>query len=196
MGERKGPEDPPPMGAPMWIVTFTDMISLLLTFFIMILTFSSMEEDKFQQATGSLSGAFGVITHLRLRSRPEVSENQRKFRDQDRTGPSDPSMRSDLVDEKIKQVQNRNEFNVKIEIDDVVEGTRVNVTPVDELELFDLGTDRPTMHTKEVLTEISKMFRDLPVRVVVETHVDNAIWRARYDSPEELSRHMALRLQA
>lgn len=181
------------MGAPMWIVTFTDMISLLLTFFIMILTFSSMEEEKFQQATGSLSGAFGVITNLRMRSKPDVTETAHAiFRDQDRDGPSDPSIRDDVVKRKIKQVQDRDLFNVHLEARDVVEGTRIEVKPENNRELFDLGTDRPTRHTNRVLVEIAKMFATLPVRLVVETHVDDRIWKARYESADDLSRLMAL----
>ena len=37
-------EDPGVEGAPEWITTFVDMISLLVTFFILLYTFSSIEE--------------------------------------------------------------------------------------------------------------------------------------------------------
>ncbi len=48
---------------PGWMTTFSDLMSLLLTFFILLLSFSSVQESKFQQARGSLLAAFGLLTH-------------------------------------------------------------------------------------------------------------------------------------
>ncbi len=44
-----------------WVMTYGDMMSLLLTFFVLIVSFSSMQETKFQQAANSLRDAFGVL---------------------------------------------------------------------------------------------------------------------------------------
>jgi chemotaxis protein MotB len=46
-------------GAPPWVVTFGDMISLLLTFFILLLSFSTVDPTKFQRLSGSIRAAFG-----------------------------------------------------------------------------------------------------------------------------------------
>jgi chemotaxis protein MotB len=49
-------------GAPMWVLTYGDMMSLLLTFFILLLSFASMEKPRdFQEAIISIKGAFGVM---------------------------------------------------------------------------------------------------------------------------------------
>lgn len=49
-------------GAPLWVVTFGDLMSLLLTFFVLLLSFATMEDPKrFEQAVISLRGAFGVL---------------------------------------------------------------------------------------------------------------------------------------
>lgn len=48
-------------GAPMWVVTYGDMMSLLLTFFILLLSFSTLEEKKVREAISSLKGALGVL---------------------------------------------------------------------------------------------------------------------------------------
>ncbi len=45
-----------------WVMTYGDMMSLLLTFFVLIVSFSSMQETKFNQAAASLADAFGVMT--------------------------------------------------------------------------------------------------------------------------------------
>jgi chemotaxis protein MotB len=47
-------------GAPGWVVTFGDMMSLLLTFFILLLSFASMEQAKFQVIASSMNKAFGA----------------------------------------------------------------------------------------------------------------------------------------
>jgi len=38
------------MSVPAWVVTYGDMMSLMLTFFILIFSFSSTEVDKFKAA--------------------------------------------------------------------------------------------------------------------------------------------------
>ncbi len=48
-------------GLPGWVMTYGDMMSLLLTFFVLIVSFSSMQETKFEQAANSLKDAFGVL---------------------------------------------------------------------------------------------------------------------------------------
>jgi chemotaxis protein MotB len=46
-----------------WVMTYGDMMSLLLTFFVLIVSFSSMQETKFEQAIKSLHEAFGVLNN-------------------------------------------------------------------------------------------------------------------------------------
>lgn len=58
-GKKKGA--PEPAGAPGWMVTYGDMMSLLLTFFVLLLSFSSISEKKFEEALASLQGALGVM---------------------------------------------------------------------------------------------------------------------------------------
>ncbi|MBL4613625.1 MAG: OmpA family protein [Magnetovibrio sp.] len=47
-------------GAPTWIVTFADLMSQLLTFFVLLLSFSVIETDKFKKIAGAMSDAFGL----------------------------------------------------------------------------------------------------------------------------------------
>ncbi len=44
-----------------WVMTYGDMMSLLLTFFVLIVSFSSMQDAKFKEAALSLRKAFGVL---------------------------------------------------------------------------------------------------------------------------------------
>ena len=47
-------------GAPAWMATFADMATLLMAFFVLILSFAEMNVPKFKQINGSLKNSFGV----------------------------------------------------------------------------------------------------------------------------------------
>lgn len=65
MAKEKAPP-PPPEDIPAWFMTYSDVITLLMTFFILLLTFSTTEPEKFDKvqisAFGS-AGATGVAGH-------------------------------------------------------------------------------------------------------------------------------------
>ena len=67
-------DEPPPCeeGAPGWIVTFGDMMSLLLTFFILLLSFATMETVKYKVLSGSIQVAFGVQEVTPTWTRPQA----------------------------------------------------------------------------------------------------------------------------
>ena len=44
----------PPQGAPAWMATFADMATLLMAFFVLILSFAEFNVPKFKQISGSL----------------------------------------------------------------------------------------------------------------------------------------------
>ncbi len=46
-------------GAPLWVVTFADMVVLLLAFFVLVLSFSDLNETRFRDVTGSLQKSLG-----------------------------------------------------------------------------------------------------------------------------------------
>jgi len=50
----------PPVGAPAWMATFADMATLLMAFFVLILSYAEFNTPKFKQISGSLNNAFGV----------------------------------------------------------------------------------------------------------------------------------------
>ena len=66
------PKRPPPIpapepdcaecksGAPAWIATFADMATLLMAFFVLILSFAHMNVPKFKNVSGTMNSTFGV----------------------------------------------------------------------------------------------------------------------------------------
>ena len=55
--ERKKPAA---AGSPAWVMTFADLMSLLMCFFVLLLSFSEMDVSKYKQIAGSMKEAFGV----------------------------------------------------------------------------------------------------------------------------------------
>jgi chemotaxis protein MotB len=47
-------------GAPLWVVTFGDLMSLLMCFFVLLLSFSEMDRKKYKMVSGSMAQAFGI----------------------------------------------------------------------------------------------------------------------------------------
>jgi chemotaxis protein MotB len=64
------PKCPPP-GAPGWLATFADLMSLLMSFFVLLLAFSEMDVLKFKQLAGSMSEAFGVQREIKTKEIPK-----------------------------------------------------------------------------------------------------------------------------
>jgi len=50
----------PPVGAPLWLATFADLMSLLMCFFVLLLSFATMDAAKFKKVAESMENAFGV----------------------------------------------------------------------------------------------------------------------------------------
>ena len=68
--EEECPKCPPP-GAPAWMATFADMATLLMAFFVLILSFAEFNVPKFKQISGSLKNAFGVQKAIPVVEQPK-----------------------------------------------------------------------------------------------------------------------------
>jgi chemotaxis protein MotB len=69
-------DDSPPKkkqgtGAPAWVMTFADLMSLLMCFFVLLLSFSEMDVSKYKQLAGSMANAFGVQRELKVKEPPK-----------------------------------------------------------------------------------------------------------------------------
>ena len=61
----------PPVGAPAWMATFADMATLLMAFFVLILSFAEFNQPKFKMVAGSLKNAFGVQREVPVVEQPK-----------------------------------------------------------------------------------------------------------------------------
>jgi chemotaxis protein MotB len=150
-----------PAGAPMWMVTFSDMVTLLLTFFVLLLSMANMDQIKFNQAADSLAGAFGVLGSA------------------DQTSVSTPKVVSytpvnddfnSQVYRRLKTKLRELKINKKIKL---VKDRGAVVLRVDESILFESGRRTLNPEAYPVLRKVAELVRPLPLKLKVEGHTDD-----------------------
>jgi len=173
---RGGSEDEGGGGAPAWMVTYGDMMTLLLTFFVLLLSFSTVHEEEFRKAMASLQGALGVLQAQRAVIRlpkaiPEVS----------RPGPSV----QDVATRMARYIKVRG-LSQKMRVRRVAGGFKITMQ---NPALFELGKAELTADAQQILTDIGSILRDLSdFNIEVEGHTDNLpIHTEEFPSNLELS---------
>ncbi|WP_434359186.1 flagellar motor protein MotB [Parasalinivibrio latis] len=97
----------PPPGLPAWMGTFADLMSLLMCFFVLLLSFSEMDVLKFKQIAGSMKFAFGVQNLLEVKDIPKgTSIIAQEFR----PGRPEPTPIEVIMQQTIDMTQNTLEF--------------------------------------------------------------------------------------
>lgn len=64
-------EDEEEGGGAGWLATFADLMSLLMCFFVLLLSFSELDLAKYKQVAGSMKDAFGVQNQVRAKDIPK-----------------------------------------------------------------------------------------------------------------------------
>ena len=172
-------------GAPEWIVTFSDIVSLLVTFFILILTWSTLEHEDFEMIRGSLQGALGVVG-LTTDQAALLKRTQMRVQRTDNQGTDIPP-EEDLHDDVFGDVavQLKHEFGESIDFDMLRKGCRIRIGGD---TVFAPGSAELSPGCRQALMAIARSVahRDNPVRV--EGHTDDRFRpSARYPTAWHLS---------
>jgi len=67
----EAPAKPADEGLPGWVMTFADLMSLLMSFFVLLLSFSEMDVSKYKEMAGSMKNAFGVQREIKVKEPPK-----------------------------------------------------------------------------------------------------------------------------
>jgi len=67
-------DEPGPAGAPAWMATFADLMSLLMCFFVLLLSFSEIDVQKYKVMAGEMKHAFGIQQEVIADENPSGSE--------------------------------------------------------------------------------------------------------------------------
>lgn len=151
----------PPVGAPMWIVTFSDMVTLLLTFFVLMLSMANMDKVKFQQASDSLAGAFGVMG-----SSDKTEMTQPKVVT---FSPVNDDFTSQVY-RRLKTKLRELKLNKKIKL---VKDRGAVVLRIDEAVLFKSGQRYLQPEAEPILQKVAELIRPLPLNLKIEGHTDD-----------------------
>jgi chemotaxis protein MotB len=170
---RKRSEKPP-----SWIMTFADLMSLLLCFFVLLLSFSELEPQKFKVISGSLKEAFGVQRIENVLDIPKgIDLISKDF--------SDPSFVEQILKKKIRSAIRlaRQEGKIRVKEDEV----SITVTLPDHM-LFDSGSAQLKEEALPILDLFREAIEETPHKVMVVGHTDNVpIHTDRFPSNWELS---------
>jgi chemotaxis protein MotB len=168
--------------APFWMVTYGDMVTLLMVFFILILSFSVIQLEKFKGAMSSMKGALGVMpenTSTFPKNNSNLQDHETKIRQE--------------IFAKMEEIQ---ATMAKMGLEDLIEmeytGDGVIIRMGDNL-FFDSGRASLKSQALPVLKVVVDAFSDEYKEIYVEGHTDNLpIRRGKYPSNWELSQARAL----
>ena len=173
---------PEEMGIPGWVVTYGDMMSLLLTFFILLVSFSTIQESKFKEAMQSLQGALGVLQkYTTTMDFENIVVHQSRQTDNE---------------EIYYQVRKLEQFLLKQDLDKMVkveltkDGIKLSI--IDSV-LFASAQAELQTGSRQLLDQIAIMLDGVGKDVTISGHTDSVpINTARFPSNWELSAARAI----
>jgi chemotaxis protein MotB len=161
------------------MATFADLMSLLLTFFVLLLSFASVEQSKFNVAMTSLRGALGVLNSRQGAAVP--ISNMPMFQ-----------IGKGRIDQVVEQMVDSIQSELKaMGIMDMLQVSqnreRLHFT-ISEPLLFSPGSADLNPAVDPLMSIIAEILNMVPFEVRVEGHTDNIpISTARFPSNWELS---------
>jgi chemotaxis protein MotB len=148
-------------GAPAWMVTYSDLVTLLLTFFVLLLSMASVDPIKFLKVANSMKSAFGIIGKIdRVEIVPEVINIA-------------PLPENDMAQRVYKRIQTQlNQLKLDKDIILVLDRGAV-VLRVDNTLLFAPGRADILPAAFPMLRHIADLVRPLPFHLHTEGHTDS-----------------------
>ncbi|MBJ6136164.1 MotB family protein [Marinobacter litoralis] len=209
------PEEEKP-GIPAWVVTFADLMSLLMCFFVLLLSFSEIDAMKFKQIAGELSKAFGVQREVPVL---EIPQGTSPIFDKFSPGPPEPTVldevRQTTTDQKpeletlkspteqareeaAKEALEADAARIREVLAEAIEDGRITIEAdldqhrivirVEEKGSFPSGSAELTWEFETLLLEMAEVLADIPGELTVEGHTDDIpIRNSRFYSNWDLS---------
>lgn len=178
--------DGPQLTGDEWIQTYSDTITLLLTFFILLYSFSSVDAQKFKQVATAmqsvLSGQAGDGIMNYSGDVPLVGETSQA------SGGSGAESKETY--EKVNNFLDKNDLKSSVE---VTQDSRGVILQLRDNVLFETGQADIKPESKTILEKINDLINKFPNNIIVEGHTDNIpIKNYKYESNWELSTERAV----
>jgi len=212
MLRKRKPENPPP-GAPAWMTTYGDLITLLLVFFVFLFSFSTIDAEKWQALLASLHGNVGVleggktvselpkvddaalqdqIDQVVQRRTRRLQKSDEGYTQANETGEEDEFLR---LYQTIEQYLEQNRIQAEIEMSPT--HTEILIR-FQEYVLFDTGKAYIKPEAAGILNTVARVLLahiGIVDRIRVEGHTDNRpISTVFYPTNWELSADRAIKV--
>jgi chemotaxis protein MotB len=164
-----------------WLITYADLITLLMIFFIVMYALSKVDVARFKTLAESLAAVFGAGGMVLESPGPAVVPG------------SPPEQVQDVVEqaqlnqlkERLENYINENGLSARISVTTEERGI---VLSFQEDVLFESGSARLTPQAREILGKVAPILKDTPNYIRIEGHTDNLpIHTAEFPSNWELS---------
>lgn len=215
---KKRQEDPP-KGSPAWMSTFSDLMNLLLCFFVLLFSMSTVDTDKLEAVVASLQSAISILpsggTSIGEGEMISAGVRQLEFLDSyynemanskaedtdDQTDGKQSAQEqyeqqelaeSEKMADEIKEAIDNSQLSGKVDVDFNAEHVKLNLNGS---ILFASGKAELVKQAKPIVDKIGKILEKYNKNVIeVEGHTDNVPIRssAKYENNEVLSVYRAL----
>lgn len=211
MAKRK--QEEAPAGAPAWMATFSDLMNLLLCFFVLLFSMSTVDAEKFQAMAESFSQTFSIfsggataigdgilisngVSQLNelddyINSTGKAAEVEEESKDSLEEFEKKQTARSEELAELVEEVLKEESLENQIDVE--FTSQYVSLTLNGAL-LFDSGSDRLKEDSKPILDKVAQILtRYAESTIEIEGHTDNVpIHNSNFANNNELSSFRAL----
>jgi chemotaxis protein MotB len=180
-----------------WFVTFADLMGLMMSFFVMLVAFSTMDNNKLKIVAGSMRDAFGTTTEVRysgiiesdgLPTRPklkntahiapEESSNTPTPDQQERSRTDGARLKIDrefaLASASLRQalqdMPELTEVSKHIMFEETSQGLNLEIVDQDGRSMFADGSKVPYERTRLLIQKLAAPLKATPLRVAIVGH--------------------------
>jgi chemotaxis protein MotB len=191
-----------------WFVTFADLMGLMMSFFVMLVAFSTMDNNKLKIVAGSMRDAFGVQSEARysgiiesdgLPTRaklkntahipPEEASNTPTPDEQDRQRTSGAKLKVDrefaLASASLRQalqdMPELTEISKHIMFEETNAGLNLEIVDQDGRSMFADGSKVPYDRTRRLIQKLAGPLKATPLRISIIGHTAAGFVPARSD---------------
>ncbi len=179
-----------------WFVTFADLMGLMMSFFVMLTAFSTMDNNKLKVVAGSMRDAFGVQTArysgiiesdgLPTREKlknaehipPEESSNRPTPDEQERSVAQGARVKIDhefaLASASLRQalqdMPELTEVSKHIMFEETKQGLNLEIVDQDGRSMFADGSKEPYDRTRRLIEKLAVPLKATPLRLSIVGH--------------------------
>ena len=180
-----------------WFVTFADLMGLMMSFFVMLVAFSTMDNNKLKIVAGSMRDAFGVQTEARysgivetdgLPTRPKLKNTAHIPPEESSNTPSpDEQERNKTIGARLKidrefalasaslrqalqDMPELTEISKQVMFEETSQGLNLEIVDQDGRSMFADGSKVPNDRTRRLIQKLAAPLKATPLRVSIVGH--------------------------